>query len=115
MDNQHSIYRVEVSGWDLEEQFFVERAALEWSEGEQKRVFIHRHARPGGLLFVRLLEHSSPSTSFPVAYRVREVHERDRGTAYEVMLRQIWPAPEGRDAVGSGWLDAAHGCKPVWN
>jgi hypothetical protein len=107
MDEQLSIYRVEISGWDFDEQFFVERAALEWREGEQKRVFLHRRTRPGGLLFLRLLENSSPSTSFPVAYRVREVHERDRGTAYEVILHQIWPTPQGPNDGATARLDAA--------
>ncbi|HMD30532.1 MAG TPA: hypothetical protein VKG84_01400 [Candidatus Acidoferrales bacterium] len=107
MDDQTSIYRVEVSGWDRDERFFVERAALEWRDGGQKRVLIHRNVRNGAMLFIRLLENSSPSSSFPVAYRVREVCDRDGGTAYEVTLRQIWPSPDGQCTGPTAMLDAA--------
>ncbi len=109
MENQLSVYRVEISGWDLNEQFFVERAALEWSIGEQKTVLIHRRARQGALLFIRLLENSAPSRTFPVAYRVREIREREDGSGYELILSQVWPAPEGQNSGGTALFDAACG------
>ena len=109
MENQVSVYRVEISGWDLNEQFFVERSALEWHVGEQKTVLLHRKARQGALLFIRLLENPSPSRSFPVAYRVREVRERESGTVYELMLSQVWPASEGPIQGATVKFDAARG------
>jgi hypothetical protein len=109
MENQISVYRVEISGWDLDEQFFVERAALEWRVGEQKTVLIQRRARQGALLFIRLLENSSPSRPFPVAYRVREVREREAGKLYELILSQVWPAPEGQSPGATAMFDAACG------
>lgn len=109
MENQVSVYRVEISGWDLNEQFFVERAALEWSVGEQTTVLIHRRARQGALLFVRLLENSAPARTFPVAYRVREIREREGESAYELILSQVWPAPEGQSPGGTAMFDAARG------
>jgi len=111
MDNQLSVYRVEISGWDLNEQFFVERAALEWNVGEQKTVLIHKQARQGALLFIRLLDHTVAARSFPVAYRVREVREREGGAASELMLTQVWPAPEGQSPGPTALLDAARGRK----
>jgi hypothetical protein len=109
MENQFSVYRVEISGWDLNEQFFVERAALEWGVGEQKTVLVHRRARQGALLFVRLLESSAPERSFPVAYRVREIREREGGSMYELILRQVWPAPDGKSPGGTAMFKAACG------
>ena len=107
MENELAVYRVEISGWDLKEQFFVERSALEWQVGDQKTVLLHRKARQGALLFVRLLENPSPSRTFPVAYRVREVREREAGTVYELILSQVWPAPEGENAAATPMFDAA--------
>jgi hypothetical protein len=109
MENQFSVYRVEISGWDLNEQFFVERAALEWSVGEQKTVLIHRRARQGALLFIRLLESSAPARTFPVAYRVREIREREGESAFELILNQVWPAPEGQSPGGTAKFDTACG------
>ena len=37
-ENESSGYRVEVSGWDLEERFFVEKSTLVWSERSGKTV-----------------------------------------------------------------------------
>jgi len=109
MENQLSVYRVEISGWDVNEQFFVERAALEWSVGEQKTVLIHRRARQGALLFIRLLDNSAPARTFPVAYRVREIREREGESAYELILSQVWPTPEGQSPAGTGMFDVARG------
>jgi len=112
MENELAVYRVEISGWDVNEQFFVERAALEWRVGQQKTVLLHCKARQGALLFIRLLENPSPSRSFPVAYRVREVREREAGTVYELILHQVWPAPEGQSPGETTLLDAAQ--KRIW-
>jgi hypothetical protein len=109
MENQPSVYRVEISGWDLNDQFFVERAALEWGLGEQKTVLMRRRARQGALLFIRLLENSAPERSFPVAYRVREIREREGGSLYELILSQVWPTPEGQSPGGTAMFKAACG------
>jgi hypothetical protein len=91
MGDQLPIYRVEISGWDVNEQFFVERVGLEWGQGEQKKVLLRKRVRQGALIFVRLLDNSSPSRSFPVAYRAREVREREGNDLYELTLSQVWP------------------------
>ena len=106
MDDQLSIYRVEISGWDLNEQFFVERAGLEWGQGEHKKVLLRRRVRPGALIFIRLLDNSSPSRTFPVAYRAREVRERQTGELYELTLTQVWPLQERQDSDDAALFNA---------
>ena len=107
MDDQLSIYRVEISGWDVNEQFFVERVGLEWGQGEHKKVLLRKRVRPGALIFIRLLDNSSPSRTFPVAYRTREVREREASELYELTLNQVWPVQETPDRDGPGLFDMA--------
>ncbi|HET8923312.1 MAG TPA: hypothetical protein VFN26_09995 [Candidatus Acidoferrum sp.] len=64
-----SSYRVEVSGWDSLQTFFVEICELKWNEESGKLVTLTRSLRPGAMLFVRLLQPTSSDQSFPVPYR----------------------------------------------
>lgn len=107
MEEQLRVYRVEISGWDVNEQFFVERAALQWGQGERRTALIRRRVRPGALIFVRLLQDSAPSCSFPVAYRARQIREREGDEAYELMLTQVWPAEQNSEPAGTPLFDAA--------
>ncbi len=50
-----STYRVEVSGWDSAQSFFVEIANLEWDEASSKNITLGRSLCPGTMVFVRLL------------------------------------------------------------
>ncbi|HTQ85969.1 MAG TPA: hypothetical protein VMI93_07140 [Candidatus Solibacter sp.] len=109
MDEQISMYRVEVSGWDLNEQFFVERTALQWGRGESRMVLIRQKVRTGALVFVRLLENAAAPRSFPVAYRARQVVERENGALYELMLNQVWPAAETAGSGATTMFEAANG------
>ncbi len=107
MEDQLSIYRVEISGWDVNEQFFVERAALQWGQGEQRTALIRRRVRPGALVFIRLLQDTAPSRSFPVAYRAGQVREREGQDSYELSLKQVWPAEPDTSPGGSALFEAA--------
>jgi hypothetical protein len=107
MEDQLSIYRVEISGWDVHEQFFVERAALQWGQGEQRTALIRRRVRPGALVFVRLLQDTAPACSFPVAYRARQIREREGDELYELSLTQVWPAEQHSSPGGTALFDAA--------
>ncbi len=66
-------YRIEVSGWGLNDAFFVEKTDLHWTECGEKKLLL-RHALPdGAVIFVRLI---APETSFgsvPVAYQVERL------------------------------------------
>ncbi len=73
-------YRVEVSGWDAEERFFVEKSTLIWSEKTGKRVALQAVVQAGSVLFVRLTQPMGGGSGFPVPYRAGEC-ELNRGAA----------------------------------
>jgi hypothetical protein len=64
-----SSYLVEASGWDSPQSFFVERSEPEWDEEAGKCLTLTHSLRPGAMIFLRLLQQSSPDRSLPVAYR----------------------------------------------
>jgi hypothetical protein len=97
--------RVEISGWDHAEQFFVERTTLEWGPGTETMAIVHRKVRPGTLLFLRLLEQTNPPSTFPIAYRVRELRKIAGRETYQVAMAQMWPAPPGGQADEHPRLD----------
>jgi hypothetical protein len=94
-------YTVEVSGWDQEENFFVERTKLEWNEPNVKKVMLRNRVRLGSIVFLRLLEPMSPSTNLPVACRARQMGDEARGEYAEVDLEQLWSCKPA-EAANSG-------------
>lgn len=84
-------YRIEVSGWDRSESFFVEKTQLDWSEQHGKKIFLRHSVREGAVLFVRLIHPTAAGHSFPVAYQVKEVGPADAAGMYAVSLVQIHP------------------------
>ncbi|MBI3663445.1 MAG: hypothetical protein HY234_10405 [Acidobacteria bacterium] len=89
--NTVSRYCVEISGWDVEENFFVERTDLEWFEEHGKRVALRKPVREGSLVFVRLLEPADAQTAFPVAYKAGCVEKRQNNGPFEISLIKMWP------------------------
>lgn len=81
-------YRVEVSGWDARELFFVEKATLQWTDAGEKSVSLMSRLREGCVVFVRLIHAFAECAHFPVAYRVVSVsNDADgRGCARLVQL-----------------------------
>jgi hypothetical protein len=63
-----SLYRVEVSGWDTANSFFVEKSDLEWNEDTGKSVVLSHMLTEAARIFVRLLQHTSTDRSDAVAY-----------------------------------------------
>jgi hypothetical protein len=96
----HHGYTVEISGWDQQENFFVERTKLEWNEPNLKKVMLRNRVRLGSMVFLRLLEPVSPSTNLPVAYRARQMGEEARGEYAEVNLEQLWSCKPAKAANG---------------
>jgi hypothetical protein len=78
-------YAVEVSGWDSNGDFFVERTELRWSEGSAKHVRTTHRIAPGTLLFLRLLNSVSVDCAHPVTY-VAERVATQVGGQYRVQL-----------------------------
>lgn len=85
-----NVYRVEVSGWDVTKDFFVEKTELEWDENDAKRVRLSRSVRKGSMIFVRLLQPTEASPSFPIAYEVDPIGA-EAGSSCEFRLRQVYP------------------------
>lgn len=67
----NGVYHVEVSGWDLRQEFFLEKCDLEWSEESGKRVALTSGLRDGAMIFVRLLQPLNSDPPLPVAYKAR--------------------------------------------
>ena len=83
-----SLYRVEVSGWDMDEMFFVEKTEIAWDEEAGKRVKLRRPLRKGSVVFVRLLQTSSVERAYPMAYEVDPLQGEQKGYC-EYRLRQV--------------------------
>lgn len=62
----------EISGWDDEENFFVEKAVLQQG-GLGNKADLRAHLRVGSLVFVRLIEEHSMNRAVPVTYRVSSI------------------------------------------
>jgi hypothetical protein len=89
--NSSSDYRIEISGWGLDNSFFAERTDLLWTADGEKQVQLHRALPEGAVVFVRLLA-SEPSTgTVPVAYEVRDVVPMDRNGRFQMRLAQMHP------------------------
>ncbi|HSY59476.1 MAG TPA: hypothetical protein VK795_07950 [Terriglobales bacterium] len=89
--NQPDRYRVEVSGWDAKDNFFVEETDLEWKAEDKKAVNLRCAVRAGGVVFVRLLQQLTAGTSFPVAYQVLTSAAKDSSGSTIVALERLRP------------------------
>jgi hypothetical protein len=70
---QTDSYRVEVSGWDEDEIFFVERSFLSWDEFAGKHISLQHMLPEGAIIFVRMLQPTALRGSNPVPYEVQFV------------------------------------------
>jgi hypothetical protein len=84
-------YRIEVSGWDLNDFFFVEKTDLPWSEGGEKRLLLHQTLSEGAVIFVRLMAPETSNGLVPVAYRVESVKPMNSTGLCEMRLVQVHP------------------------
>ena len=83
-------YRVEVSGWDASDAFFVEKTTLDWSGGDEKEINLRSDLREGAVVFVRLLRQLGKVDSFPIAYRASSVRTGENGRTL-VQLARLHP------------------------
>ena len=63
-----SLYRVEVSGWDKSQTFFVEKSELEWNEDSGKHVTLSSAVPDGSVVFLRLIQPLSADRAQSVPY-----------------------------------------------
>ena len=89
--NRPGSYRIEVSGWGLDQIFFVEQTDLLWSHGSEKRVALHHTLPEGAIIFVRLLTPESTSTTVPVAYQADSVQPTGSNGLCEIRLTRFHP------------------------
>jgi hypothetical protein len=89
--NSPGDYRVEISGWGLDNSFFAERTNLRWTAEGEKQVQLHRALAEGAIVFVRLLSFEPSSGSVPVAYQVHSVVAMDRNGHCQMRLAQLHP------------------------
>ncbi|MHB8527357.1 MAG: hypothetical protein ACYDD2_14540 [Candidatus Acidiferrales bacterium] len=83
--------RVEISGWDLSENFFVEKATLSQCGDGSRRALLHTPLRVGALVFVRATDEPSAERTIPVTYQVATINGRYASGGREVQLTQRRP------------------------
>jgi len=81
----HTSYAVEVSGWDSNETFFVEKTELQWSAEKAKLIHMKHAVASGALLFLRLIDARSTDRVHPVTYVAERVAAGDAGQ-FDVQL-----------------------------
>ena len=64
---------VEVSGWDEDEIFFVERSELGWDEFVGKHVTLTRMLTEGSIIFVRPIQPTAEHRANPIPYEAEFV------------------------------------------
>lgn len=102
MDTQTAVvksYRVEVSGWDASEGFFVEKTSLDWGHGTQMEIKLRSILREGCVVFVRLLQPVDDGANFPVAYRALKVTARDTDGWARIFLAKLRPRASYRETA----------------
>jgi len=80
----------EISGWDTDENFFVEKAVVQ-PHGDGNKVDLRARLRVGSLLFVRLFEMTSLNRTVPVAYRVSCISRNAGRGARAVEMIELRP------------------------
>jgi hypothetical protein len=84
--------RVEVSGWDKLQNFFVEKATIEWGNGATKTLRIRAALQEGSVIFLRALPSIDAGRPFPTAFQVVGMTSTD-GPATLVHVAQLHPRP----------------------
>jgi hypothetical protein len=92
-------YRVEVSGWDAKECFFVEKSTLAWTEMAGKTVALTALVRIGSVMFVRLIQPLGGGSGFPVPYRAVKLETERAGTQSVITLEQLQPRMAFRETA----------------
>jgi len=98
-------YRVEVSGWDASDNFFVEKTLFSWV-GAEKEISIRRAPRKDSVVFVRLLQPFACG-NFPIPYRVNRIGPRDADGKSKVYLARLRPRSPRNEEIELG-TDTIH-------
>lgn len=90
-NNSRGDYRIEISGWGLDNGFFTESADLLWTSEGEKQVRLHRALAERSIVFIRLLSPEPSNSSVPVAYQVQQVEPMDRNGRCLLRLAHLHP------------------------
>ena len=91
-------YRVEVSGWDKNQSFFVEKSELEWSEDSGKQLSLTRAIPDGAIVFLRLIASMSVDRSDPVAYETEYLETSPDGL-HQFRLHPVSPRTAAEETL----------------
>lgn len=104
-------YRVEVSGWDTSEDFFVEKTTLTWGRDGHKQITLKSDLREGCVVFVRLLQPMAVVNTLPIAYQAVRVEQADTNhggdSLTRVSLMQLQSSGERSQRTGDSGTRAA--------
>jgi len=64
---------VEVSGWDEDEVFFVERSELGWDERAGKHLTLSRMLSEGSIIYLRPIQPTAQHRANPIPYEAKFV------------------------------------------
>ena len=81
---------VEVSGWDENEVFFVERSELGWDEYAGKHVTLTRMLSEGSIIFVRPIQPMAQHRANPIPYEAEFVGCNPQGN-HQFRLNGVQP------------------------
>jgi len=90
-ETEQTSCRVEISGWDLSENFFVEKTLLRHCNDGSQKVLLHTPLRVGALVFARLTDESTSDRAVPVTYQVATINGIFPAGTQEILLRQRHP------------------------
>jgi hypothetical protein len=85
-------YRVEVSGWDARQNFFLAKTDLHWREDNGKEIALPREVPDGAVLFVRLLHSTDLGRALPVPCHAEDLGSTAQGL-YRFRLHPVLPKP----------------------
>ena len=80
-------YRVEISGWDVLDNFFVETTRLERENKETKRVRLQNAVKEGAVVFMRLLESFGEGRGLPIACSANATEKNENGAMWVELVR----------------------------
>lgn len=91
LETEESSRPVEISGWDLAENFFVEKTVLRRCDDGSRKVRLHAVLRVGALVFARLSDEQTADRASPVTYQVATINANFSDEGREVRLLQRHP------------------------
>jgi hypothetical protein len=87
--------QIEVSGWGLNGEFFVEMTDMLWTldrdDKSQQKLLLHRSLSEGAVVFIRLFSSKSSANLLPVPYCVEGAEPMDCNGRCEVGIVKLYP------------------------